>query len=97
MKQSINRQTGHRLDARLVGDVLAMGVHRMDGDIQPIGNLLAAQPLAHQHKHFGLSIAQLVTLICRLGQIGHCAFTQQLRHMVAGLTNIQHRLERSKQ
>ena len=92
MQHSIHRQTRHRLDARLVGDVLAVRIHRVDGDIQLVGNLLAAQSPRHKHQHLRLALAQLVALLAAF-RLRLAALTHQLRHSAAALADVEHRLE----
>lgn len=63
MQHGIDSQARNRLDARFVGNVFAVGVNGMDGNIEFVGNLLTAVALGHQYQHFRLAVAEIVVLL----------------------------------
>ena len=63
LQHRVHSQASHRLDARLAGDALAMGVHRIDSNIQSCGYLFAAQALCHQFEDILLALGELIVFL----------------------------------
>ena len=62
MDHGVDGEAGDGLDAGLVGDVLAVGVDGMDGDVELVGDFFAAQAFGDEDEDIGLAVAELVVV-----------------------------------
>ena len=62
----IETESRHGFDAQFGGEVLAVAEHRVDADIQLVGNLFVHKSLGHQFQYFGLAGREVVVQILGL-------------------------------
>ena len=87
MKHGIDCQAGDGLDASLVGNILAVGVDGVAGDMQAVGYLLAAATLRHKQQYLGLAVAEFVILFDYVA-FGLATFAQALCHMATLFSDV---------
>ena len=94
----IDGESGNRLDAQLLGDVLPMGDDSGQTDVQLLGNFLIYQTLCNQDEYLYLTGRLFLSIFCRyMGRMrtGHSvmpSFTQLqdiLHQLVLRTTDIQ--------